>query len=235
MTRDRLASDRTREHGRGATVDRAPTSVIYVARQLGRDARLTLTRYGHVIDELDDRPRLPAEDAIRAAREALREQLMSLSVPSRLEPGPSPRTRNARNSRRRREFRAMELGDSNRRPPGCDPASGGLGVLSPAVDLALSARSVLGSSEPRRALTQLMFPQQAQLSRRSLLHLLQTAGTAPSQTITPSSSCHRSNRSRSVGIRLGCRESPAACQGRSRSEAGAHRAPKDARISSAAG
>ena len=27
-------------------------SVIYVARQLGHDARLTLTRYGHVIDEL---------------------------------------------------------------------------------------------------------------------------------------------------------------------------------------
>jgi hypothetical protein len=26
-------------------------SVIYVARQLGHDARLTLTRYGHVIDE----------------------------------------------------------------------------------------------------------------------------------------------------------------------------------------
>ena len=44
-------------------------SVIYVARQLGHDARLTLSRYGHVIDELDDQPRLPAEAAIRAARE----------------------------------------------------------------------------------------------------------------------------------------------------------------------
>lgn len=32
-------------------------SVIYVARQLGHDARLTLTRYGHVIDELEDTPR----------------------------------------------------------------------------------------------------------------------------------------------------------------------------------
>jgi integrase len=51
-------------------------SVIYVARQLGHDARLTLTRYGHVIDELDDQPRLPAEDAIRAAREPLKQQLM---------------------------------------------------------------------------------------------------------------------------------------------------------------
>ena len=45
-------------------------SVIYVARQLGHDARLTLSRYGHVIDELDDQPRLPAEDAIRSARQA---------------------------------------------------------------------------------------------------------------------------------------------------------------------
>ena len=44
-------------------------SVMYVARQLGHDARLTLTTYGHVIDELDEEPRLPAEDAIRAARQ----------------------------------------------------------------------------------------------------------------------------------------------------------------------
>jgi integrase len=43
-------------------------SVIDVARQLGHDARLTLTRYGHVIDELDAQPRLSAEDAIRSAR-----------------------------------------------------------------------------------------------------------------------------------------------------------------------
>jgi hypothetical protein len=42
--------------------------VIYVARQLGHDARLTLTRYGHVIDELDDQPRVGAEEAIQAAR-----------------------------------------------------------------------------------------------------------------------------------------------------------------------
>jgi integrase len=45
-------------------------SVIYVARQLGHDARLTLTRYGHVIDELDGTPQISAEDAIRAARAA---------------------------------------------------------------------------------------------------------------------------------------------------------------------
>jgi integrase len=35
-------------------------SVIYVARQLGHDARLTLTTYGHVIDELEDAPRQDA-------------------------------------------------------------------------------------------------------------------------------------------------------------------------------
>ena len=29
-------------------------SVIYVALQFGHDARLTLTRYGHVIDEFED-------------------------------------------------------------------------------------------------------------------------------------------------------------------------------------
>jgi integrase len=43
-------------------------SVIYVARQLGHDARLTLTRYGHVMDELEDTPRIEAEVAIAEAR-----------------------------------------------------------------------------------------------------------------------------------------------------------------------
>ena len=43
-------------------------SVIYVARQLGHDARLTLTRYGHVIAELEDQPNVSAETPIRAAR-----------------------------------------------------------------------------------------------------------------------------------------------------------------------
>ncbi len=46
-------------------------SVIYVARQLGHDARLTLTRYGHVIDELEDAPLIEAEAAIVRARVAL--------------------------------------------------------------------------------------------------------------------------------------------------------------------
>ena len=46
-------------------------SVIYVARQLGHDARLTLSTYGHVIDEFDDLPHLSAETAISEARSEL--------------------------------------------------------------------------------------------------------------------------------------------------------------------
>ena len=42
-----------------------------VARQLGHGAQLTMRTYGHVIDELEDAPRLAAEDAIRQARERL--------------------------------------------------------------------------------------------------------------------------------------------------------------------
>jgi hypothetical protein len=47
-------------------------SVIYVARQLGHDARLTLGTFGHVIDELDDAPRIDAEQAIADARMAVK-------------------------------------------------------------------------------------------------------------------------------------------------------------------
>jgi integrase len=43
-------------------------SVIYVARQLGHSATLTMKTYGHVIEELDEAPRISAEDAIIAAR-----------------------------------------------------------------------------------------------------------------------------------------------------------------------
>jgi integrase len=46
-------------------------SVIYVARQLGHDARLTLSTYGHVMDEFEDTPRLDAKTAIAEARAAL--------------------------------------------------------------------------------------------------------------------------------------------------------------------
>lgn len=43
-------------------------SVIYVARQLGHGADLTMRTYGHVVDELEDAPRITAEDAIAARR-----------------------------------------------------------------------------------------------------------------------------------------------------------------------
>jgi integrase len=43
-------------------------SVIYVARQLGHDARLTLSVYGHVMDELEGTPNVDAEAVIREAR-----------------------------------------------------------------------------------------------------------------------------------------------------------------------
>jgi hypothetical protein len=41
---------------------------MYVAQQMGHDPHLTLGTYGHVIEELDEAPRIPAEDAITAAR-----------------------------------------------------------------------------------------------------------------------------------------------------------------------
>jgi len=43
-------------------------SVVFVARQLGHSTAVCLRTYGHVIEELDDAPRLSAEDAILAAR-----------------------------------------------------------------------------------------------------------------------------------------------------------------------
>jgi hypothetical protein len=45
--------------------------VIYVARQLGHDARRTLSTYGHVMDEFEDTPRLDAPTAIAEARAAV--------------------------------------------------------------------------------------------------------------------------------------------------------------------
>jgi integrase len=42
-------------------------SVIYVARQLGHGANLTLSTYGHVLDDLDGQ-HFSADEAIRAAR-----------------------------------------------------------------------------------------------------------------------------------------------------------------------
>ncbi len=55
-------------------------SAIYVARQLGHGAELTLRTYGHVLDELEDAPRLPAEDAIEAARARVRTPLVPRTV-----------------------------------------------------------------------------------------------------------------------------------------------------------
>lgn len=42
--------------------------MIYVARQLGHDGRLTLSTYGHVMDGFDDTLRLDAQTAIAEAR-----------------------------------------------------------------------------------------------------------------------------------------------------------------------
>ena len=44
-------------------------SVVYVARQLGHGAQMTLGTYGHVIDELDDTPHIGTETAIAQARD----------------------------------------------------------------------------------------------------------------------------------------------------------------------
>jgi integrase len=43
-------------------------SVVYVARQLGHSTAVCMRTYGHVIDELEDAPRIGAEDAILNAR-----------------------------------------------------------------------------------------------------------------------------------------------------------------------
>ena len=53
--------------------------MIYVARQLGHDARLTLSTYGHVMDEFEDMPRLDAQTAIAEARTALDDAASSTS------------------------------------------------------------------------------------------------------------------------------------------------------------
>ena len=77
-------------------------SVIYVARQLGHDARLTLTRYGHVIDELEDQPHIDAETAIREAR-------VPSPFPGRAADTAAPETTKARIPRHDAEPEPMEL------------------------------------------------------------------------------------------------------------------------------
>jgi integrase len=56
-------------HSYGSLLLHGGRSVIYVARRLGHGAGLTMGTYGHVIDELEEPPRINAETAIRAARE----------------------------------------------------------------------------------------------------------------------------------------------------------------------
>jgi hypothetical protein len=56
--------------------------VIYVARQLGHDARLTLGTYGHVIDELDGAP----QDAGGGRHQGRRGTRCAIGVPSPTEP-----------------------------------------------------------------------------------------------------------------------------------------------------
>jgi integrase len=63
------ASPYTLRHSFCSLLSHEGRSVIYVAQQMGHDAEQTLGTYGHVIEELDDAPRIGAEDAIRAARE----------------------------------------------------------------------------------------------------------------------------------------------------------------------
>ncbi|MCW3000849.1 MAG: site-specific integrase [Conexibacter sp.] len=65
------ATPYTHRHSFASLLLHEGRSVIYVARQLGHDARLTLSRYGHVIDELEEQPQIPAEQAIREARSHL--------------------------------------------------------------------------------------------------------------------------------------------------------------------
>jgi hypothetical protein len=50
------------------TRTRKSRSVTPVARRLGHSAAVLMRTYGHVIEELDDAPRITAEDAIRDAR-----------------------------------------------------------------------------------------------------------------------------------------------------------------------
>ena len=78
-------------------------SVIYVARQLGHDARLTLTRYGHVMDELEEQPRVDAETTIRAAR-------VPSQFPGNPEAALAPTNQKARNSPTNANSGPMELG-----------------------------------------------------------------------------------------------------------------------------
>lgn len=55
-------------------------NVIDVARQLGHGANLTLSTYGHVLDEVEDAPRHDAESLILSARDAVVAQKLPKAV-----------------------------------------------------------------------------------------------------------------------------------------------------------
>jgi hypothetical protein len=69
-------------------------SVVYVARQLGHSTAVCMRTYAHVIEELEDAPRISAEDAILAARHGADvrtssdgpTELGKASAPGRLKP-----------------------------------------------------------------------------------------------------------------------------------------------------
>jgi integrase len=52
-------------------------SVVYVARQMGHDATMTLLVYGHALDELENQPRVDAAQAIAQARATLAQAIAS--------------------------------------------------------------------------------------------------------------------------------------------------------------
>lgn len=57
-------------------------SPIDVARQAGHSPTMTLDTYGHVIDELESAKRVSAEEAIRRARDGVRESPVTPVLPA---------------------------------------------------------------------------------------------------------------------------------------------------------
>jgi integrase len=106
-------------HGFASLLLHEGRSVIYVARQLGHGAQLTLSCYGHVIDELEDAPHQDAETAILAARgSAAAPQLPIVAVYPAGDPMSLPR-------------KAMPLLRNPRKPtPGLEPGTPSLRVKS---------------------------------------------------------------------------------------------------------
>lgn len=66
---DRLRKPYDLRHAFASLLIHEGRPVTYVAEQLGHSPQMTWSTYAHVIQELDDEDHVPAEDAIRAARE----------------------------------------------------------------------------------------------------------------------------------------------------------------------